>query len=51
LKDRHIRILVTNGDISVEGIVKDEQERRRINELAMSIAGVKSIANALRIAE
>ena len=51
LKDRQIRILVTNGDVSVTGIVKDEQERRRINELAMSITGVKSIANALRVAE
>ena len=51
LKDRQIRILVTNGDISVSGVVKDEQERKRINELAMSITGVKSIANALRIAE
>ncbi len=51
LKDRQIRILVTNGDISVSGVVKDEQERRRINELAMSITGVKSIANALRVAE
>lgn len=51
LKDRQIRILVTNGDISVSGLVKDEQERRRINELAMSITGVKSIANALRVAE
>jgi osmotically-inducible protein OsmY len=51
LKDRQISFLVANGDVSVTGVVKDERERRRINELALSIAGVKSVANALRIAE
>jgi osmotically-inducible protein OsmY len=51
LKDRQISFLVANGDVSVSGVVKDEQERRRINELAMSITGVKSVANALRTAE
>ena len=51
LKDREIRFVVSNGDISVSGIVKNEDERKKINELAMGVNGVKSVANALRIAE
>ena len=51
LKDREISFLVSNGDISVTGIVKNERERKQINEIAMGITGVKSVANALRIAE
>lgn len=51
LKDRSISFLVTNGDISVSGTVRSEQERRRINDLAMNVDGVKSVANALRIEE
>jgi osmotically-inducible protein OsmY len=49
LKDRHISFLVTNGDVSVTGEVNTEDERRRMNDLAMDIAGVKSVANALRV--
>lgn len=49
LKNRHITFLVTNGDVSVTGEVRTEKERRRINELAMEISGVKSVANALRV--
>ena len=51
LKDRQISFLVSNGDVSVTGIVKDEGERKKINDLAMSITGVKSVANALRVSE
>ena len=51
LKDREIRFVVSNGDVSVSGIVKNEHERKKINELAMGVNGVKSVANALRIAE
>ena len=51
LKARQISFLVTNGDVSVSGVVKDEHERKRINELAMGISGVKSVANALRISD
>jgi hypothetical protein len=51
LHDRDISFNVTNGDISVTGIVRTEEERRKINSLAMSIDGVKSVANAVRIAE
>jgi osmotically-inducible protein OsmY len=51
LTDRDISFIVSNGDVSVTGIVQSEAERERINHLAMRIPGVKSVANALRISE
>ena len=51
LKDREISFIVTNGDVNVTGIVRTEDERKKINDLAMNISGVKSVANGLRIAE
>jgi hypothetical protein len=51
LKNREISFLVSNGDVSVTGTVGTEQERRKINDMAMSIAGVKSVANAVRVEE
>jgi hypothetical protein len=51
LHNREISFMVANGDVSVTGIVRTEEERRRINDLAMKIDGVKSVANALRVAE
>lgn len=51
LKKRRISFIVANGDVSATGTVGSEQERSRINELAMNVAGVKSIANALLIGE
>ena len=51
LKHRDISFIVANGDISVTGIVRTEDERRKINDLAMNIDGVKSVANAVLIAE
>ena len=51
LKKRRISFIVANGDVSVNGTVGSEEERSRINELAMNVPGVKSIANALLIAE
>jgi osmotically-inducible protein OsmY len=51
LHTREISFIVTNGDISVTGIVRTEDERRKMNDLAMNIDGVKSVANALRVAE
>jgi osmotically-inducible protein OsmY len=49
LKDRPIRFSVDNGDITVTGTVRTETERQKINELALHVAGVKSVANALRV--
>ena len=51
LKDRDISFIVNHGDVSVTGIVRNESERERINELAMGIPGVRSVANALRVSE
>ena len=49
LRDREISFIVNNGDINVTGTVRSEPERQRINDLAMGIPGVKSIANGLRV--
>lgn len=51
LNEREISFHVVNGDVSVMGTVRSEDERKKLNELAMNIAGVKSVANAVRIAE
>lgn len=51
LKNREISFIVTNGDVNVTGTVRTEEERKKINELAMNIDGVKSVANALRVGE
>jgi osmotically-inducible protein OsmY len=51
LQNREISFIVANGDVSVTGIVGTEEERRKVNDLAMSIDGVKSVANALRVEE
>ena len=51
LKDREISFLVSNGDVSVTGTVGSEDERRKFNDIAMGITGVKSVANALRVEE
>ena len=49
LRDRDLSFVVRRGDLRVIGTVGSEAERRRINDLAMSIAGVRSVANAVRV--
>ena len=49
LKDRNLNFIVGNGDVRVTGIVRNESERERINALALNIAGVKSVANEVRV--
>ncbi len=51
LRTRDINFIVANGDVSVTGIVRTEGERKKINDLAMNIGAVKSVANALRVVE
>jgi hypothetical protein len=51
LRQRDISFVVANGDVSVAGTVSTEEERKKVNELALNIEGVKSIANALRVSE
>jgi BON domain-containing protein len=50
LKQREISFNVVNGDVTVMGTVRSEDERTKINDIVMNIGGVKSIANALRVA-
>ena len=50
LTNRAVSFVVRRGDISVTGIVRSEAERKKINDLAMSIDGVKSVANAVQVA-
>jgi osmotically-inducible protein OsmY len=49
LKNRAITFSIDEGDITVSGTVRTETERQKINELAMQISGVKSVANAVRV--
>lgn len=51
LRNREISFIVGNGDISVTGTVRSEDERKKFNNLAMNIGGVKSVANNLRVEE
>ncbi len=51
LANRGITFIVANGDVSVTGIVRTEDERKKVNDLAMNVDGVRSVANALRVAE
>ena len=50
LKQRDMSFNVVNGDVTVMGTVRSEDERKRMNDIVMNIAGVKSVANALRVA-
>ncbi len=49
LKNRAITFSIDEGDMTVTGAVRTETERQKINELAMQISGVKSVANAVRV--
>jgi hypothetical protein len=51
LKQREISFMVSRGDVTVSGVVGNEDERRKINDLAMRLEGVRSVANALRVAQ
>jgi osmotically-inducible protein OsmY len=51
LRDRQISFIVTNGDVNVTGRVRTEAERKKINDLALNIGGVKSVANGVLIDE
>jgi osmotically-inducible protein OsmY len=51
LRDRAISFVVSNGDVTVSGTARTEKECRKISDLVMSISGVKSVANNVRVAE
>jgi osmotically-inducible protein OsmY len=44
-----VNFVVTNGDVNVTGVVRTESDRKKVNDLALGIVGVKSVANALRV--
>jgi len=50
LDDRPIAISIDGGDVTLTGTVQSEAEREQTNEIAINIPGVRSVANALRIA-
>jgi hypothetical protein len=49
LKDRHIALVVQDGDVTVTGSVGSNAEREKTNEIAMNVAGIRSVSNALRV--
>jgi osmotically-inducible protein OsmY len=49
LKDRDISFSVDGGDVTLTGTVRTETARRKANEVAMNVPGVRSVANALRV--
>jgi hypothetical protein len=49
LKDRDISFSVDGGDVTLTGTVRSETARRKANEVAMNVPGVRSVANALRV--
>ena len=49
LKAQDINFIVEGGDVTTTGSVKTGKERERVNQLAMNVPGVRSVANALRV--
>ena len=49
LKDRDVSFSVDGWDVTLTGEVQTETERRKANDVAMNVPGVKSVANALRV--
>jgi hyperosmotically inducible periplasmic protein len=47
---RNVKIITTNGAVTLRGPVKSEAEKNRIAEKAKQTAGVKSVDNQLEIA-
>ena len=51
LHDSEISFRVRGTDILLDGEVKSETARRRINDIAIAVPGVRSVSNAVRVAE
>ncbi len=49
LKARDIDFDVVNGMVAIKGVVRTADEKNRVGEMTKSAAGVKDIANGLRI--
>jgi osmotically-inducible protein OsmY len=49
LKERDIDFDVANGMVAIKGVVRTGDEKNRVGEMTKSAAGVKEIANGLKI--
>ena len=49
LKDQNIDFDVNNGAVTITGEVRSAQEKQRVGDIVQSAAGVKDMANALKI--
>jgi hypothetical protein len=49
LKGQNIIFVVDEGDVRLTGTVKTEKQREKANEVAINVAGVRSVANLLRV--
>jgi osmotically-inducible protein OsmY len=49
LKDQDIDFDVNNGAVTITGEVRSAQEKQRVGDIVHSAAGVKDMANALKI--
>jgi osmotically-inducible protein OsmY len=49
LKDQAISFTVDSGDVTLTGSVKTVKQREKANQLAMNVAGVRSVANVLSV--
>jgi len=49
LKQRDINFEVTNGMVAIKGEVRSADEKNRVGEMTKAAAGVKDVANGLKI--
>jgi osmotically-inducible protein OsmY len=49
LRERDVNIAVTDGVVSVSGEVRSQDEKRRVDRIVTSVAGVRSVANHLQV--
>jgi hypothetical protein len=45
---RHIRVLVKDGEVTLQGTVQDRRTKRRAEDTAASVAAVSDVHNLLR---
>jgi osmotically-inducible protein OsmY len=46
----HIEVTVSNGEVTLSGSVRDRWDKRRAEDLAEEIAGVRDVHNSIRVA-
>lgn len=45
----HIEVSCENGEVTLKGTVNERQEKRRAEEIAEEVSGVKEVRNELRV--